>query len=100
MRLIQFREPGPPAVMQCLLPVIGKQGIAQLFGLNPPTFGTSTNSRPICCGSALLTTVPRYLPPIFYAFAHVRRPRLSKMQGEPARKVLARSLLSLSGLGC
>src|SRR5258707_10417655 len=47
------------------LPVIGRQGIAHVLGIGPPTSGTWTNSRPICIGSTLLSTVPRYLPQYF-----------------------------------
>src|SRR6266446_7713045 len=47
------------------LPVIGRQGIAHVLGIGPPTSGTWTNNRPICIGSTLLSTVPRYLPQYF-----------------------------------
>src|SRR5713101_1370744 len=43
------------------LPVIGRQGIAHVLGIGPPTSGTWTNNRPICIGSTLLSTVPRHL---------------------------------------
>ena len=43
-------------------PATGTQGMAQLDGISPDTSGTIAWMRPICSGSMLLTTVPRYLP--------------------------------------
>src|SRR5215470_9201351 len=44
------------------LPANGTQGMAQLVGTTLDTAGTIAMMRPICSGSMLLTTVPRYLP--------------------------------------
>ena len=48
--------------MPICLPVIGTQGIAQLVGVKLETSGTIAWIRPICIGSILFMTVPRYLP--------------------------------------
>jgi len=48
--------------MPICFPVTGKHGIAQLDGINPETSGTWTIRRPICIGSMLFNTMPRYLP--------------------------------------
>ena len=37
-------------------------GIAQLEGIGPRTSGTCNIKRPICMGSMLLITMPRYFP--------------------------------------
>jgi hypothetical protein len=44
------------------LPAIGTHGIAQLVGMTFETSGTIARIRPICSGSTLFTTVPRYSP--------------------------------------
>src|SRR6188508_512658 len=46
-------------------PATGTHGIAQLVGSTLDTSGTIAWIRPICIGSTLLTTVPRYLPKYF-----------------------------------
>src|SRR4051794_26687436 len=46
------------------MPVTGRQGIAQEPGMTL-TSATLTWMRPICIGSTLFTTVPRYLPKYF-----------------------------------
>ena len=43
-------------------PGTGRHGIAHDVGITPETSGTIAWIRPICIGSTLLTTVPRYLP--------------------------------------
>ena len=48
--------------MPMLMPATGTHGIAQLGGITPETSGTITWMRPICMGSTLLSTMPRYLP--------------------------------------
>jgi hypothetical protein len=45
-----------------LMPANGRHGIAQVPGTNPATSGTIAWMRPICSGSTLLATVPRYFP--------------------------------------
>ena len=45
-----------------LIPATGTHGIAQLDGMKPPTSSTIAWMRPICRGSTLLITVPRYFP--------------------------------------
>ena len=44
------------------IPATGRHGIAQLDGNSPVTSGINAWRRPICIGSTLLTTVPRYFP--------------------------------------
>ena len=55
------RSAAAPNTPICL-PVTGKHGIAQVDGIRPETSGTIAMMRPICIGSMLLITVPRYLP--------------------------------------
>src|SRR4051794_8752021 len=43
-------------------PASGTQDSAQLDGVNPKTSGTWISNRPVCIGSMLFSTVPRYLP--------------------------------------
>src|SRR6266446_8333279 len=67
------------------LPVIGRQGIAHVLGIGPPTSGTWTNNRPICIGSTLLSTVPRYLPQYFPS-SLMSNPYAARLIGDtPAR---------------
>src|SRR3569833_3720206 len=44
-----------------LMPATGTQGMAQLDNITFDTSGTIAWMRPICMGSTLFTTVPRYL---------------------------------------
>ena len=44
------------------MPATGTQGMAQVEGISPVTSGTCTIKRPICMGSMLFSTRPRYLP--------------------------------------
>src|SRR3569832_745502 len=48
-----------------LMPATGTQGMAQLDNITFDTSGTIAWMRPICMGSTLITTVPRYLPKNF-----------------------------------
>ena len=57
------------------LPAIGTQGIAHEVGSSAETSGTMAWMRPICSGSRLLITVPRYLPKYCLDRAHDGYPR-------------------------
>src|SRR5215468_5781055 len=46
----------------CFGPASGSDGMAQVDEASPSTSGTCAWMRPICWGSVLVTTVPRYLP--------------------------------------